>query len=367
MMLGSDRAGIAGAKANLEKARVDVVDKQRKVGRQRELNNSGLTTRDDLETAQAVLEATIAAQNATEAQLQSAEAGFMADEARLQQARAALQTAKLNLDHTRIYSPISGTNIDEADVGKIRKGMEAEFTVDAYPEEVFTGAISQVRLAATTVQNVVTYNAIFSVANPEQRLKPGMTASVKILIDQVSDSLKIPNSALRFKPAITEMDMAELFRQAGEEEYWRLNRDTLAGAQKSLSGAKAPTPEASKTPPDNATAGGDGRGSGLNGSSQPDGRGSGPGQSGSPGLEQGGQKAARQVPVWLLSGVRNFRPVVVQVGLSDGVNTQLVSGNLKEGDKLVTGVAANSKRLGTASATTQTPKSGGAPPPPPPP
>jgi HlyD family secretion protein len=348
MTLDSDLAGTANAKANLEKAKVDVVDKQRKFTRQKELFDNGLITRDDFDSAQANLQAAAAAQSAAEAQLQSAEASYKADEARLEQARASLQTARVNLEHTMIYSPISGTvisrsvdrgqtvaasmsaptlftigedltkmqiitNIDEADVGRIKTGMPATFTVDAYPEEVFGGTISQIRLAATTVQNVVTYSAVFSVDNSQQRLKPGMTANVKILVEEVTDVLKIPNSALRFKPALTEKE----------------RRD-------SQSGVKAP-----------------------NGSS-------GPGSSGAPGLGQKGQNGGRRVSVWVLASDRSLRPVVVQAGLSDGLSTQLLSGSLKEGDKIVTGVESDSKRTAASSTTAQPQKSSGAPPPPPP-
>ena len=234
--LTNDGAGIAGANANLEKARVDVIDKGRKLNRQKELYDNNLSARDDLETAQAVLQATLATQSAAEAQLESAEAGYEADEARLQQARAGLQTAKLNLEHTMIYSPISGTiisrsvdrgqtvaasmsaptlftigedltemqivtNIDEADVGRIKTGMPAEFTVDAYPEEVFAGKISQIRLSATTVQNVVTYDAVIDVDNSSLKLRPGMTANVTFVFANKDDVLRVPNAALRFRPS----------------------------------------------------------------------------------------------------------------------------------------------------------------------
>ncbi len=333
MTLINDAANVASAKANLEKAQVDVADKQRKLKRQKELYDDSLSSRDDLDTAQAVLDASVAARDAAESQLQSAEAGCKADQARLEQSRASLQTARVNLDHTMIYSPISGTiisrsvdrgqtvaasmsaptlftigedltkmqivtNIDEADVGRIRTGMPVEFTVDAYPMEEFEGAINQIRLAATTVQNVVTYNAIVSVDNPQQRLKPGMTANVKILIESVSDVLKIPNSALRFKPA------------------------------------------------------------GGTDSRQP--------QTGSAAAEKKGQDPGRSAPVWVLSEEAVLRSVQVQLGLSDGLSTQIVSGPFKEGDKVVTGLESQSGSTATKSAASSAPRAGGGPPPPPP-
>ena len=201
-VLNNDLASIAAYKANLEKAKVDVLDKTRKFKRQKELFEQELNSQDDLDTAQAALDASVATQAASQAQLESAQAGYRADQARLTQAQANLKTAQVNLEHTIITSPISGTiisrnvdrgqtvaasfssptlftigedltkmqvntNIDEADVGKIRTGMDATFSVDAYPGTVFHGKISQIRLASTTVQNVVTYNAIIDVPNAQ--------------------------------------------------------------------------------------------------------------------------------------------------------------------------------------------------------
>jgi HlyD family secretion protein len=92
------------------------------------------------------------------------------------------------------------TNVSEADIGRISVGQTATFTVDAYPNSPFTGKVSQVRNAPITIQNVVTYDAVVQVANPEMRLKPGMTANVTFLIAERRDTLKVPNAALRFQP-----------------------------------------------------------------------------------------------------------------------------------------------------------------------
>jgi HlyD family secretion protein len=184
---------------------------QRKLKMQKELWDQALIARDDLDTAQASLDAALAVEQAQQAQVESSQAHLKADEDRLQQAQGSLDRAKVNLEHTVITSPISGTiisrsidkgqtvaasfssptlftigedltkmqvstNIDEADVGKIATGMEATFSVDAYPGDSFSGKISQVRLASTVVQNVVTYNAMIDVPNPQLKLFPGMTA-----------------------------------------------------------------------------------------------------------------------------------------------------------------------------------------------
>ncbi|MBA4393038.1 MAG: efflux RND transporter periplasmic adaptor subunit, partial [Desulfobacca sp.] len=92
------------------------------------------------------------------------------------------------------------TNVDEADIGRLKMGQPANFTVDSYPGEPFSAKVSQIRNAPTTVQNVVTYDVVLGVRNPELKLKPGMTANVSIVIEEKDQVLKIPNAALRFKP-----------------------------------------------------------------------------------------------------------------------------------------------------------------------
>jgi HlyD family secretion protein len=166
---------------------------------------------------------------------QTAQAAVSAAKSQVAQTEAALKFAETNLLYTRILSPVDGvvisrnvdvgqtvaasfqtptlftiaqdltkmqidTNVDEADIGKVIVGQEAEFSVDAYPENVFRGKVWQVRNAPITVQNVVTYDVVIQVSNPELKLKPGMTANVSIIISTKKDVLKLPNAALRFKP-----------------------------------------------------------------------------------------------------------------------------------------------------------------------
>jgi HlyD family secretion protein len=170
----------------------------------------------------------------------TAEGNLNAAKATVDQAEAALKQAQTNLSYTRIVSPIDGvvvnrafdigqtvaasfqaptlftiaqdltrmqvsTTVDEADIGKIKVGKEATFSVDAFPERVFQGAISQIRLQSTVVQNVVTYPVLIDVKNPDLLLKPGMTANVNIPVETRKDVLKVPNAALRFQPAPEEL------------------------------------------------------------------------------------------------------------------------------------------------------------------
>jgi HlyD family secretion protein len=215
-------AGLAAAQADVERARVALEDAQRNEQRFSALYAKRLI-------ASAENDAGISARDGAAANLQAAKA-------RVLQARADRDTAVTNLALTRIRSPIDGVVIsrtvevgqtvaaslqsptlfliandlsriqvlaavDEADVGKVKDGMTARFTVDAFPGEVFQGRIREVRQAPTNVQNVVTYAAVVEAGNPERKLRQGMTASVSVVTSQRGEALRVPNAALRFRPA----------------------------------------------------------------------------------------------------------------------------------------------------------------------
>jgi HlyD family secretion protein len=372
--LNDDKASIASAVANFQKAKVDLLNNQRKLKMQKELWDQALIPRDDLDTAQATLDASQAALEAQQAQLDSANARYKADEQRLGQAQAALDQAKVNLEHTVITSPISGTiisrsvdrgqtvaasfssptlftigedltkmqvstNIDEADVGKIKTGMDATFTVDAYPNEVFQGRISQVRLAATTVQNVVTYSAMIDVSNPLLKLKPGMTANVKILIDKAENVLKFPNSALRFKPDMPDQEMAALFKQAGEEQFYAHQK---AAAARPNSGLRMGIAPSGLREPSQAAMAGQGGNNPRPQTPRPD--------AGAHG---------RPVALWVLGSDKTPHPVVVRLGLTDGVQTEIEPGKLKEGDKIILALESSQANRPASNAATRAPGFGG--------
>ena len=216
------RANLLSAKANLEKADAMLVDAKRTMDRNKELFSKNLVARSDLDTA--------------ETNHETAKASVSAAKSQVAQTEATLSLAETNLYYTKIVSPVDGivvsrnvdigqtvaasfqtptlfsiaqdltkmqidTNVAEADIGKVKVGQEVEFTVDAYSENTFKGKVRQVRNAPITVQNVVTYDVVINVDNPEFKLKPGMTANVSIIISIKKDVLKIPNAALRFKPA----------------------------------------------------------------------------------------------------------------------------------------------------------------------
>ena len=215
------RAALVRAEAEVERLDVSLADAHLKANRARELASRELISRTELETAEL-------AEKTVEAQLRSARA-------QVTQARASLSQSEVNLSKTVIRSPIDGivitrdvavgqtvaasmqaptlyeiaadlsqlqvrANIDESDVGLIKAGQPVTFTVDAYPNDQFTGRVVQVRLEPVVDQNVVTYAAIISAPNSGLKLRPGMTASVTVETMRRDDVLRVPSAALRFKP-----------------------------------------------------------------------------------------------------------------------------------------------------------------------
>jgi HlyD family secretion protein len=265
----SQRAGVSSAAANLEALKAQRDDARNNYQRQESLATSGLINQRELETARANLQAAEARFNQANAQLaqaraneqQAARAGLAQAQAavkqataQVQQTQASLQMAEVNLSHTTIHSPIDGVvvsrnvdvgqtvaaslqaptlftiandltqmqviaNIDQADIGVINSSNRINFTVDAYPGQNFGGAIRQIRLNPQNVQNVVTYNVVIDVENPDLKLKPGMTANLTVTIAERQDVLKVPNAALRFRPSdVTQEKLRELMQNARNEQ-----------------------------------------------------------------------------------------------------------------------------------------------------
>src|SRR5262245_25677659 len=261
----AQNAGVSGANANVDALKAQMDDAAKALERQKALVASGIIPVRDLEASQASFNTAAARYNQSKAQLEqarvseqtAAKAGLAQAKAQVQQARAQVQqaqaslnTSEVNLSHTLIYSPIDGVvvsrnvdkgqtvaaslsaptlftiandltqmqviaSIDQADIGSINSSNRVIFTVDAFPGENFYSTINQIRLNAQNVQNVVTYNVVLDVRNPERKLKPGMTANLTFTIAERNDVLKIPNAALRFRPAdITPEKLREMMREA---------------------------------------------------------------------------------------------------------------------------------------------------------
>jgi HlyD family secretion protein len=289
------------------------------------------------------------------AQVQQAQAQVQQAQAQVQQAEAALSVAQVNLSHTTITSPIDGVvvsrdvnvgqtvaaslsaptlftiandltqmqviaNIDQADIGLVEQAKSVRFSVDAFPGKEFDGKIEQMRLNPVNVQNVVTYNVVIDVDNPDQKLKPGMTANLTITIDERNNVLKVPNSALRFTPQ-------DATRQR-----------TGAGAGQ-----------------------GQGQGQGRRQQQQQQGDNA---AGGNGGENRFAPASAPVLPgqvrvVWVMG--QNGKPERrrITVGLSDGSATEVVDGDLKEGDMVITGQQISGS--GNANTPSRPPGFGNAP------
>jgi len=291
-----------------------------------------------------------AAVEQSQAQVQQSQAAVAQNAAQVQQAEAALSLAEVNLSHTTITSPIDGivvsrdvnvgqtvaaslsaptlftiandltqmqviANIDQADIGLVEQAKSVKFSVDAFPGKEFEGKIEQMRLNPTNVQNVVTYNVVIDVSNPEQILKPGMTANLTITIDERNNVLKVPNAALRFTPQ-------DATRQ----------RSSAGGAN-----------------------GQGGQGQGGQGRRRQQGdNASGAGQQGN--NSNFAPASAPVLPgqtriVWVLGQDGQPQRRRIQVGLSDGASTEVVSGELNEGDMVITGQTTGANKAASSQST----------------
>ncbi|HAJ93293.1 MAG TPA: efflux RND transporter periplasmic adaptor subunit [Synergistaceae bacterium] len=225
----TQQTDVAQAEANLMAARADLMNSEavlanaeKSLARTRKLAEKDLIAKADVDTE--------------EKTYLTSKAQVAASRARIAQYQATLDKTKINLGYTRIYSPVDGVvvaknvekgqtvaasyqtpsiaeiakdlsqmqvevNVDEADIGGVREGQKATFTVDAHPNDPFSGVVTQVRLSPTTTDNVVTYVVIVKVSNNKGLLMPGMTANVSLIVEEREDVIVVPNSAFRFKPA----------------------------------------------------------------------------------------------------------------------------------------------------------------------
>jgi HlyD family secretion protein len=221
-VVDQNKANLAQAKAQLEKDKANLGYAELLYQRNARLAQTSAVSKDALDNAKNALD--------------QARAQIGVDEATIQQRQAQLEAAEVNLGYTNIVSPVDGTvvsrnvtvgqtvaasfqtptlfliatdltkmqvdtNVSESDIGGIKNGDKATFTVDAFPKRTFEGVVTQVRQSPQNVQNVVTYDVVVSVDNPDLTLKPGMTAANRIVIDQRTNVLRVPSQALRYSPA----------------------------------------------------------------------------------------------------------------------------------------------------------------------
>ncbi len=335
--LESAKASVLAERANLDKARATLVQTKADYDRA-----TVLMAQDSV--SQQALDLTKANYESADASVRAAAAAITQAEALVRQKAAAVSVARTNLDYTVIRSPIDGTVVarnvdvgqtvaaslqaptlftiaqdltkmqvyaktDESDVGNVKAGRNVVFKVDAYPKETFSGVVSQVRMNPTTVQNVVTYDAIVDFENPELKLFPGMTAYVTIPVDIAQNVLKIANGALRYKPQITPDEMRSLYSRYGiaADEG---DSGTTGGA------TRAATTDSAIAPPVNAAP----VGAKPSGTAAPGSRPS--------------------IVVWKLHADGSIEPVQVVVGITDHAYTAVVDvlhGELREGEQVITG------------------------------
>ncbi|MBI3041308.1 MAG: efflux RND transporter periplasmic adaptor subunit [Betaproteobacteria bacterium] len=232
----TQRANVAALYAEVSRARVGLADAEREFQRNKMLHEKNFVSAAALDKAEFSYRTAQEQVKVAQAHLAVGESQVRNVEALVKQRDSQLSQAKVDLDRTTIRAPVDGivikksvepgqtvaaslqapelfviaqdlrnmqvdTSIDEAEVGRIREGQSATFTVDSFPGRTFRGTVGQVRKAALVVQNVVTYTAVIATSNPNLELFPGMTANVRIVVDTRQNALKVPNAALRFRPA----------------------------------------------------------------------------------------------------------------------------------------------------------------------
>jgi len=386
--VGSARANLASAQATLRNAEADYA---RKAG----LAQQQLVARSDADLARAARDQARAQVNAAQAQIT--------------QQQASTQTSQLNLQRTVIRSPVDGVvvtrtvepgqtvaaslqapvlfqiaedlskmqiilAVDEADIGQVKAGQVVSFSVDAFPDRQYRGTVQQVRLSATNTNNVITYPVVVAVDNSDRSLLPGMTANAEIEVSRRNDVLRVPNSALRFKPADEDTADAQApppGARAGagmSDELPKLARSLRldprqqAAFDAALAAMKQRAAARRSAPPAAAPSGGVSLFGGRGGGQQ---RGNGGGDSANQGamrqrmLERmtqqfatfratlapaqqqqwdsaiAGLASARRAPLYLLVAGKP-KQVMVRIGASDGTNTE-VSGDIHAGDQVIVG------------------------------
>ena len=306
-----------------EKAKAGLTQTKADYDRAVRLTKDGVMSQQQLDLAKSNYDSANASVGAADANVTQAQA-------QVSQKDAAVAVAQTNLDYTVIRSPIDGTVVarnvdvgqtvaaslqaptiftiaqdlkkmwvyaktDESDVGNIKLGKPVTFKVDAFPKDTFHGVVSQVRMNATTVQSVVTYDTIIEFANPELKLFPGMTAYVTIPVATVENVVKVPNTALRYKPPMTSEEILAVYKQYGIETREQPSSEAAGGQNAGVqSGPTATTP--ARAP------------------------------------------KADSAVVWTLHPDNTIEPVKISLGITDHAFTEVtgvLKGELKEGEDLI--------------------------------
>jgi len=403
---------VKDAEANLDRARAQFADNKRGLDRTKALFEKGMESQLNYDAAMTSYESSSAA---------------------LKQAQATLDRAKINLAYATIYAPISGvvidrkvnigqtvaasfssptlytiandlqrmqvlTTVDESDIGRVSIGQEATFTVDAYPDERFSGTISQIRLAPVSVQNVVNYTVVISVNNDQLKLMPGMTASVRILVASTKGVLKVSNLALRLQPPPELIDSTKFLAAresfsgrggaagdssrgggagpggerprmggpgGGEPGAMGDRREMFQKVRDSINAAHGGNMSEDELRAEMRKAMGGMRGSGRQSQPQPAMKEVQQTSAATYGITQRFpeyQKSASTLAqqtgrgrLWVLNAQGKLEPIFVRTGLTDGRFTEIHASDLKEGDEIVMGVSSSAD---AASEQARSPLSG---------
>jgi HlyD family secretion protein len=293
-----------------------------------------------------------------EANYLNAKSDLVSSEASLAQAKSTLDLSNVDLGYSVIKAPVDGVvisrevnvgqtiqssyqapilfqiatdltkmkvecSVDESDIGKVKEGQNVRFTVEAYPNENFNGVVQQVRFSPETVSNVVTYTTIVNVDNPQKKLLPGMTATVSIIVGEAKDVIRVSNAALRFTPELSSEELQASMKESLDRMM--AQRQAQAGQP----GAAAPAGTAPSAP-----------------GAKPAGQ-AGQRAFNRQGGGQGSGQTRQQMPrVWMMGESGKLKMVFIRTGVADTAFTEIIRGDLKEGDVVITGAQS-----GIASAS----------------
>lgn len=340
-----NRANYLSALASLEKAKVTLENLEKKYKRALSLFEENLISYEEKEAA--------------EAAYLGAKTDLQAAEARVEQAKSQLESSQVDLGYAIIRSPIDGIvisrnvnvgqtvqasfqapklfeiandlskmqvecSVDEADIGKVQEGQKVRFTVDAFPNETFNGVVKQVRYSPTVSQNVVTYTTIVDVDNPGMKLRPGMTATVSIVTGEAKGVLRVPNAALRFTPNLTAEEMKAIMEEMRQKIM-----------------AKRQT--------EGQPSGGEPAALRLRGESAGGPRMMSFSQEGN--ISPGGTGSRRPSTVWYLDEKGKLSMVFIRPGVTDNTYTEIVRGDLKEGQLVIVGYESGGGSSSTSSSS----------------
>jgi len=392
--LSEMEANLVSAKANLDAAKVARDNDALNYKRYQAMSHSGIISQNDYDNAKATAESSaakynqaLAAVNQAQSQITAQQAQIKQAGAQVQQAEADLEDRRVSLEYTSILSPVDGVvisrnvdvgqtvaagfqapllfviandlthmrvdaSVDEADIGRITPNASVEFTVDAFPDRSFSGKIEEVRLDPQTVQNVVTYSVIIGVDNRDLFLKPGMTANITMTVAKLENALKIPNAALRYVPqGMARTEKTEM-AQAG-----RAVRNTAAGSEQAgnLGSSQTPAHRSVETKPgsqvnpqersrikNSARVGTTAAVANRSGSNaETSSAEHAPGQLWNPANKIRFAAPSGPAPkagvVWILDSKNQPVEKKVMLGITDGIYTDMVAGDLRDGEKLIIG------------------------------